>query len=108
LKVNLLSLPLRNFSFMYEHKIGSKVTAGLGLRFMPKGGMPMRSTISNLVDDPDIDKQLDQFSTGNIAFTPEVRFYLGKEAMRGFYLAPFARYSNYTAELPFEFDVNGT
>ena len=28
--------------------------------------------------------------------------------MRGFYIAPFARYSSYTASLPFEFDVNGS
>lgn len=105
-KVNLLSLPLRNFSIGYEHKIGRKVTAGLGIRVMPKGGLPMRSAISNLIDDPDTDRQLDNLETGNVAFTPEIRFYMGKQAMRGFYLAPFARYSSYTAEMPFEFDVN--
>ncbi len=107
LKVNLLSLPLRNFSLAYEHKIGRKVTAGLGVRLMPKGGLPMRNAISNAIDDPDTDRQLDNFKTGNVAFTPEVRFYMGKQAMRGFYLAPFARISSYTAEMPFEFDVNG-
>jgi hypothetical protein len=108
LKVNLLSLPIRNFSLAYEYKIGRKVTAGLGVRVMPKGGLPMRSSISNLIDDPDADRQLDNFKTGNVAFTPEIRFYMGKQAMRGFYLAPFARISSYTAEMPFEFDVNNT
>lgn len=107
-KINLLALPLRNFSLSYEHKIARKTTVGLGFRFMPKGGLPLQTSISNLIDDPDTERQLDQFSTGNIAFTPEVRFYLGKEAMRGFYIAPFARYSSYTASLPFEFDVNGS
>jgi hypothetical protein len=107
LKVNLLSLPLRNFSLAYEHKIGRKVTAGLGVRIMPKGGLPMRNAISNAIDDPDTDRQLDNFKTGNLAFTPEIRFYMGKQAMRGFYLAPFARISSFTAEMPFEFDVNG-
>jgi len=107
LKVNLLSLPLRNFSLAYEHKIGRKVTAGLGVRLMPKGGLPMRNAISNAIDDPDTDRQLDNFKTGNVAFTPEVRFYMGKQAMRGFYVAPFARISSYNAEMPFEFDVNG-
>lgn len=107
IKLNILSLPLRNFSLGYEHKIGRKVTAGLGIRVMPKGGLPMRSTISNLIDDPEADRQLDKFKTGNVAFTPEVRFYMGKQAMRGFYLAPFTRISSYTAELPLEFDVNG-
>lgn len=108
LKINMLSLPLRNFSFSYEYKIAPKTTLGMGFRFMPKGGLPLQSSIANVIDDPNTEKQLDQFKTGNIAFTPEVRFYLGKEAMRGFYIAPFARYSSYTASLPFEFDVNGT
>jgi hypothetical protein len=108
LKLNLLSLPLRNISLAYEYQIGKKVTAGLGFRFMPKGGLPMRNAISNAIDDPDADRQLDNFKTGNVAFTPEIRFYMGKQAMRGFYLAPFARISTFTAEMPFEFDVSGT
>lgn len=107
-KINLLALPLRNFSLSYEYKVARKTTVGMGFRFMPKGGLPLQSSISNLIDDPDTEKQLNEFKTSNIAFTPEVRFYLGKEAMRGFYIAPFARYSSYTASLPFEFDVNGT
>jgi len=61
-----------------------------------------------MINDPATDKQLDQFETSNTAITPEIRFYLGKRAMRGFYLAPFARYSTYQASLPFEFNVNGT
>ena len=68
----------------------------------------MRNAISNAIDDPDTDRQLDNFKTGNVAFTPEIRFYMGKQAMRGFYIAPFARISSFTAEMPFEFDVNGT
>lgn len=107
-KLNLLALPLRNISLAYEHQIGRKVTAGLGFRIMPKGGLPLRSTFSNLIDDPETDRQLDDLEIGNVAFTPEVRFYMGKEAMRGFYLAPFARISSYNVDMPFEFDVNGT
>lgn len=68
----------------------------------------MLSTISNMIDDPETTRQLEELKTGNFAFTPEVRFYLGKEAMRGFYVAPFARYSKFTASMPFEFDVMGT
>jgi hypothetical protein len=107
-KLNLLSLPLRNISLGYERQIAPKVTAGLGFRVMPKGGLPLRSTISNLIDDPETDRQLDDLEIGNVAFTPEVRFYMGKEVMRGFYLAPFARISSYNVDMPLEFDVNGT
>jgi hypothetical protein len=108
IKINLLALPLRNYSLGLEHKLGRKITAGIGFRFMPTGGLPLMSTIKNLIDDPATDKQLDQFETSNTAITPEIRFYMGKQAMRGFYLAPFARYSTYKGSLPFEFDVNGT
>lgn len=108
IKINLLSLPLKNFSFGLEHKIGRKITAGIGYRFMPNGGLPLMSTITDLVDDPETSKQFEQIETSNMAITPEIRFYLGKQVMRGFYLAPFARYSSYKASLPFEFDVNGT
>lgn len=108
LKINLLSLPLNNFSFEYERVIGRKTSAGLGLRFMPTSGIPLKSVISDLINDPETERQLDQFKTGNFAFTPEIRFYMGKEALRGFYLAPFARFSNYTVEGPLEFDVNTT
>ncbi|MEJ7695040.1 DUF3575 domain-containing protein, partial [Daejeonella sp.] len=107
-KINLLSLPVRNISLGYEHQIGRRVTAALGFRVMPKGGLPLRSTISDLIDDPETDRQLDKLEIGNVAFTPEVRFYLGKEVMRGFYLAPFVRISSYNVDVPIEFDVNGT
>ncbi|MES2874420.1 MAG: DUF3575 domain-containing protein [Bacteroidota bacterium] len=106
LKINLLSLPLGNFSFEYERVVANKITVGMGYRFMPKSGIPLKSTISNLIDDPDTEAQLDQFKTSNSAITPELRFYLGKEALRGFYLGPFVRISNYKLDGPFEYDVN--
>ena len=105
-KLNLLALPLNNFSFQFERAIGDKTSVGLGLRFMPKSGIPLSGTIESLVDDPEAWNDLQHFKTGNIAFTPEVRFYLGQGVFRGFYVAPFARYSRYSAELPVSFDVD--
>jgi hypothetical protein len=104
-KVNLLSLPLNNFSFQFERAIGEKTAFGLGLRFMPKSGVPFQSQLENLIDDPEAWSQVKQTKTGNLAITPEVRFYMGQGVFRGFYVAPFARYTRYTAELPFNFDV---
>ena len=105
-KLNLLGLPLNNFSFQFERAIGKKTAVGLGIRYMPESGIPLSGTIESLVDDPEAWYDLEQFRTGNIAFTPEVRFYLGSDVFRGFYIAPFARYSRYTAELPVTFDVS--
>lgn len=105
-KINLLSLPLRNYSLGYEYKIGNKITAGLGFRFMPNGKLPMLSSIKKIVDDTELSKQLDNVSMSNTAISPEIRFYLGKQAMRGFYLAPFSRISSYKLAVPIEFEVN--
>jgi hypothetical protein len=105
-KLNLLALPLNNFSLQFERAIGKKTAVGLGIRYMPESGIPLSGTVESLVDDPEAWNDLQQFKTGNIAFTPEVRFYMGKGVFRGFYIAPFARYSKYSAELPISFDVS--
>jgi hypothetical protein len=47
-KINLLSLPLKNYSLGYEYKLGNKITAGLGFRFMPNGKLPMLSKIKKI------------------------------------------------------------
>lgn len=105
-KINLLSLPLKNYSLGFEHKLGKKITAGLGYRFMLNGKLPMLSKIKTLVDDPETTDQLDNLSMSNSAISPEIRFYLGKQAMRGFYLAPFSRISNYKIAVPVEYEEN--
>ncbi|WP_291401415.1 DUF3575 domain-containing protein [Daejeonella sp.] len=106
LKINLLSLPLKNYSLGFEHKLGKKITAGIGYRFMPNGQMPFLSKIKTFVDDPDVAKQLNELYVSNTAISPEIRFYLGKQAMRGFYLAPFSRISNYKIAVPIEYEEN--
>lgn len=105
LKINLLSLPFNNLHVQYERQIGEKMSVALGFRYMPEGNIPLKSTVLDLIDDPDATKHLTNLKTGNFAVTPEVRFYLGKAALKGFYIAPFARYSRYTASLPFDFTV---
>ena len=105
IKANLLGLPLNNYSLQFERAIGKKTAIGLGLRFMPKSGIPFASTVEGLINDAESWDQVKNFRTGNIAFTPEVRFYFGKGVFHGFYVAPFARYTNYSAELPLSFDV---
>ena len=109
IKVNVTSLFLNNYSFQYERAVGKKISAGLGFRFMPKSGMPLKSTIEKLIDDEETVKQLETFKTSNFALTPEVRFYLGKSVYRGFYVAPYARIANFKADLPsFSYTFEGT
>lgn len=107
-KLNVGALFLKSFSVQYERAIAPKTSLALGLRIMPESNVPFEKTIENLIDDSDTWERIKDFKTSNFAFTPEVRFYFGKDVFRGFYLAPFARIAKYTAEVPLTFDVEET
>jgi len=107
INVSLTSLLLNNFSFTYERAVAKKISVGLGLRFMPEGQVPFLNKFEAIIDDEDTFDKLKDLKTGNIAITPEVKFYFGKGVFRGFYIAPFARYAKYTADLPtFEYEYD--
>lgn len=108
-KLNLFALGLKNITVQYERVISKKSTIALSMRVMPKSGLPFKSSIRNAISDPNTKTQVDNFKTGNFAVMPEIRFYLGhKGAYHGFYIAPFASYAHYTAELPYTYNDNGT
>ncbi|HEY0054199.1 MAG TPA: DUF3575 domain-containing protein [Pedobacter sp.] len=76
---------------------------------MPKGELPFKSNFESVIDDPETFKHLDNLKTGNTAITPEIKFYFGRGVFRGFYIAPFARFAKYTAELgSFEYEFETT
>lgn len=94
-KLNLLPLTAGNVALEYERALQDRISLSGTLSLRPKSGLPFRSLWESAVDDEyDI---LGGAKLGAFSFTPEVRFYLGdKEALRGFYVAPFVKYSNYT------------
>ena len=107
-KMNLMALSLKNFSFQYERAIARKITAGATIRFMPFGSLPFKSTVKGSFDDEEFETQLENAEVGNFAFMPEIRFYLGKKGVfRGFYIAPFASIARYKTEVNFTFEDNG-
>lgn len=106
-KVNLLALPLKNFSFQYERVLTKHLSLALGVRTMPSSALPFQSSfisIANITDQQSIDN-ISKFKTGNFALTPELRFYLSKRGYgRGFYIAPYYRYAKFISEeLPVEY-----
>lgn len=103
-KINLMALPIKNFSFQYERPIAKKISVAGGVRLMPKGKLPFSSSIEKMIDDEEAWEYIGKLEISNFAFTPELRFYMGKEVLRGFYIAPFVRYANYKAEMPFKFE----
>ncbi|NHE58994.1 DUF3575 domain-containing protein [Cyclobacterium plantarum] len=99
-KLNLTALPLGSIDLQYERVVARKMSAALGLRMVPGGGLPFASVYTT-GDEQDALAQIDRLEFGNFAITPEFRFYLGKhDGPRGFYIAPFARYSVINAEIP--------
>jgi hypothetical protein len=78
LKINTLSLFLATGSIFYEHKLSELISAQLGFGYM---GVKIQDT---------------KFS--GIILTPEVRIYPKKNAIDGFYIAPYLRYQNYTLQ----------
>lgn len=108
LKVNLFALPLKNFSFQYERVVTKHISLALGIRTMPSSTLPFQSTFVNIADvtDQQTIDNLAKFKTGNLAITPEVRFYLSKKGYgRGFYIAPYYRYAKFSSEeLPVEYN----
>ena len=105
IKVNLGSLAVKNIALQYERAIGKKTSIALGVRFQPYGTIPFKSKIEDAVNDSDIN--VGSIKVGNFALTPEFRYYLGKAALKGFYIAPYARYANYKMQTPVSY-TSGT
>ena len=105
-KLNLSSVAIRNYHVSYERAFGRNMSFNLGVRVMPKGKLPMQETFEDFGGLDDEDLQLGLFEIGNTSITPEVRFYLSKKAMKGFYIAPYARYASFDLSLPFEYTYN--
>lgn len=98
-KMNVTSLLLRNFQFQYERSLSRKTAIAFGIGVIPKGGIPMKNSIENYVSDNDVSKNIiDPASISYFSFTPEFRWYAGKGYGKGFYIAPFYRYSEYKVE----------
>ena len=103
-KVNLSSLVLKNYSFSYERSITKRISLGLGFRTQPKGSAPFQNTLENIINSSDVN--ISRFQMGNTAWTPEVRFYLGKGNMRGFYIAPYARFATFDLTAPVKYTAS--
>lgn len=105
LKVNATSFFAKNISLQYERVIDKRMSVALGVRFMPKTGLPFRSTIENIAadDNPEAERLIRDARAGSFAITPEFRYYVGAGYGKGFYLAPFVRYEHFNLESAYTF-----
>lgn len=104
-KLNLSSLAYKNIALQYERVLGEKISVALGVRFMPKGALPLTKSIDNAASGDSA--SFSDWKAGSFAITPEFRFY-PKHAGKGFYLAPYLRYRNVSMDFPIDYtDDNG-
>jgi hypothetical protein len=103
-KINLSSLAFKNYHFMYERALGKKFSIQIAYRTMSKGSLPYQDRIKEQVfgDDPDI--SYDKMLMGNTAITPEIRFYMGRNYLKGVYFAPYARFSTFDLTVPVKYN----
>ncbi|SFS97869.1 DUF3575 domain-containing protein [Sphingobacterium wenxiniae] len=117
-KVNVLPLVAQSYSLSYETFISNRVSIGTSVNYKPSGGFPLRAKVENYYTDTDI--RVSNTQVGQLAITPEVRFYLlSSSSLRGFYISSFLQYANYRlqaqvdyiggeyAASPSEFDFRG-
>lgn len=102
-KWNVLGLTSSTISLQYERLIAPKTSIAANINIMPKRSIPFFGTVEDIVKDKGAIDILKDVKMNAFSFTPEVRFYLGKEGMRGFYIAPFLRYDRFSVELPVEY-----
>ena len=106
IKTNLTAYAFRNVNLSYERAIKKWLSINVGFGTVPSGDVPF---MKNFIDDED-----DEFTNINVGltnFTIEPRFYLGKGYGKGFYIAPYYRYTGFKADsfvYNYEYeDING-
>lgn len=92
IKLNLFSLFVGNFSLQFEHKISDHSSLCFGASYLPSRNLP------SVITKQDSTGNLDGLSFSGFSFTPEYRYYFSGKAPKGFYLAPYIRYSKYSIE----------
>jgi hypothetical protein len=106
IKANLTAYALGNFGLTYERHIAPHLTLSLGINKMPNRSLPFMNEIKDKFSSSYINYE--NSSVSNLSITPELRFYI-LGGMRGFYLAPYARYTSMNLHVPLHYStiING-
>lgn len=89
-KTNVTAYAFRNFNLTYERSINQWFSLSIGFGTMPEGKVPFINAF--LSDEDQRDFQSLEVKATN--FTLEPRFYIGQGYGKGFYFAPYYRYSS--------------
>jgi hypothetical protein len=75
MKINTLALIIRTGAVFYEREISDLTSAQLGIAY-----------VNFTIDETKLD---------GFGITPEMRFYIRKNALDGFYIGPYLKYNNF-------------
>lgn len=88
-KLNVLGLAYGNFGVQYERTLGAHSSVAMSVAFLPSRHLP------GFVVDDNSTSELKSLTFSGWSFTPEYRYYFSGNAPKGFYAAPYFRYSNF-------------
>jgi len=103
IKLGLFDLAYGGLHLNYEHVLSDNQSAALNVTFL----IPRKLPTFFYEDDGSGDFVEIRNRLSGFALTPEYRFYTGSNgAPRGFYIAPYLRYSRYAVEFNDTYDGN--
>jgi len=105
IKCNLFALGLSNISLQYEKAIHKNVSLAF------QGGLLLERGLPKMISAGD-NSTFNDLTVSGFNCAPELRFYPGKkekkQAPKGFYLAPYGRFSRYVAKALFMYTDSST
>lgn len=92
-KTNVTAYIFKNINLSYERSFNRWFSMNIGFGTIPEGKVPF---LNSFLDDSDRQK-INNLEVKASNFTVEPRFYIGKGYGKGFYFAPYYRYSKVTS-----------
>ncbi|MGE4513993.1 MAG: DUF3575 domain-containing protein [Chryseobacterium sp.] len=106
-KTNVMAYAFRNINLSYERAFTRWFSLNMGFGVMPEGKIPF---INSFLSDND-EKRFQNLEAKSFNFTIEPRFYVGAGYGKGFYIAPYYRYSKVTSntfDFYYDYTFSGT
>ncbi|REC43378.1 DUF3575 domain-containing protein [Chryseobacterium pennipullorum] len=104
IKTNVTAYAFRNINLSYERAINQWFSVNIGFGTMPEGKVPF---INAFLKDED-EKRFQNLRVRATNFTIEPRFYIGYGYGKGFYFAPYYRFSDVSSNtFDFYYDYRG-